>query len=380
MNTSSLKSLFIAASCGLAFAAQADAQVWDASRPTPLSSELAGQISREVQRAMAEFDLKHLDALQSAEALKQLRELAALNELDAHALRPLLLDSEDAVGGGHDNDRDGGDAAGPVIDEHRPLTAEGRIYINNTAGNIDVSTWDRNEVAITGTLGGSAERLDINGDPAALNVVVRLPKHSFHAGETILKLRVPSNARVDLDTVSADVAVDGARGAVKVNTVSGDIGLVVNSPEVTVQTVSGDLRLRAPAKLTKVNSVSGDLRMAGLQGKLSVETVSGNVELDGGKFSELRLKSISGDLRLDVAFADAAEVVGETLSGEINMRVPSGLTGTALLKSFSGETRCDGASFENARSSRKREYVWGDGKGARIELSSFSGDIHVERK
>jgi len=381
--------VFSVAVLGGAFNASADAPRSQFDDRADLDRMIAQQTAEALNGLK---DLQGLESLKSLEALKRLEALQRLPELQQQAERSALLAMRQSRNDGRyrsleSDDRDAGAGGGSeganpgtIVDEHRPLNPDGRVRISNTAGNINVTTWDRNEVAITGALGSGVEKLDINGDATSLNIIVRLPKHSVHTGDTTLKVRLPSNAVVDLDTVSADISIDGTRGPVKVNTVSGDVGLVVGSPEVTVQTVSGDLRLRAPAKLTKVNSVSGDLRMAGLQGKLSVETVSGNVELEGGKFSELRMKSISGDLHLDASFADSAQVVGETLSGEISFRVPASLTGTALLKSFSGDTRCDGAVLENVRSSRKREYVWGDGHGTRFELSSFSGDIRIERK
>jgi DUF4097 and DUF4098 domain-containing protein YvlB len=126
--------------------------------------------------------------------------------------------------------------------------------------------------------------------------------------------------------------------------------------------------------------------MSGLQGRLSAETVSGHVDLAGARFSELRLKSISGDMHLDVSFAEHASVVGETLSGDISLLVPADVSGTALLKSFSGEAQCNLASSSSPASSpvpgrkHEREYTFGDGKGVNLSLSTFSGDIHVERK
>lgn len=368
----------------LALATAAQAVEPGAARERPaFADELAGRIERDVAQALAPLaDLEALEALDGLDASASLGRLEQLADAQAAVVigpGEWLAALDPPEGGGRAGAREA-EATGPAIDERRPLNADGRIYVNNVAGTIDVATWERNEVSIGGRLGSEVEKLELSGDPAALSVVVRLPKKNHASGDTVLRLRVPAGARVDLESVSADVVVDGARGPVKVNTVSGDVGLALGSPEVTVQTVSGDLRLRAPARLTKVNSVSGDLRMAGLQGKLSVETVSGNVELQGGKFSELRLKSISGDMRLDVSLADAAQINGETLSGEIHMIVPNSLTGTALLKSFSGESYCDGAHTVENRSGRKREYVWGDGHGARIELSSFSGDIRIERK
>lgn len=275
-----------------------------------------------------------------------------------------------------------GDLAGRPIDERRPLNADGRVSVNNVAGNINVSAWDRNEVFVSGQIGSGVERVEITGDAGALSIAVRLPKRSHsYSGDTDLKLYVPANARVELETVSADVAVEGLKGPLRINTVSGDARISVKSEEVSVTTVSGDLTLRAPSTTTRINSVSGDLHVAGAQGELAAETVSGNLELNGGKFSLLRLKSISGDMRVAITLTDRAKVTGETLSGGITMSLPRDLAGSAVLSSFSGDTQVEGIQpVERREKSKKREYQWGGGNGVQVTLSSFSGDIQMQRK
>ncbi len=350
-----------------------------AAETTPFSSELQGHIERELMHS-----LEGLQALGKLAELEALEHLDALEHLaDSAHLEAMIAAAEADAGSATARyaERYSGDSSGPVIDETRGLKSNGRVSVNNVAGIIEVSTWDRNEVSIGGRLGSSDDKLEISGDSNELNLVVRLPKKSRNGHDTVLELRVPTNAKVELETVSADVVVNGTKGPVKVNTVSGDIALALASSDVSVQTVSGDVKLKAPSTSTRLNSISGDLDLEGLSGQLSLETVSGNIELRrGGKFSDLKLKSVSGDLRLDVALTDNAQVGGQTLSGEITMIVPQALSGTALLKSFSGDVHCEGATTVENHSSKKREYVWGDGRGARIELSSFSGDIRVERK
>jgi DUF4097 and DUF4098 domain-containing protein YvlB len=271
------------------------------------------------------------------------------------------------------------DSGNVTIDQRHPLKADGKIVIGNVTGSVDVDGWPRPEVWISGTLGEGVDRLEVEGDASQLTIEVKLPKNSRSAGDTNLKLHVPEGAAVDVSTVSADMAARGLHGAVHANTVSGDVELQVDSPRVTVQTVSGDVTLHAPATATAVNSVSGDLRMNGPRGDLSATTVSGNVELEGGPFHSIKLKTISGDSRLDISLEDGGHLLGESLSGDIDLIVPATMAGVAQLKSFSGEARCSGgkpASHEG----KSREYIWGDGRGAQVELSSFSGDIHVERQ
>ena len=345
----------------------------DASRPAPLSEELQGHIEREVMQALE--GLAELEDLKDLEGLKALASLGDLDRMIAAA------EAEAGSASARYAERYSSDASGPAIDETRSLKSNGRVSVNNVAGIIEVTTWDRNEVSVGGRLGSSDDKLEISGDTNELNLIVRLPKKARNGHDTVLELRVPANARIDLETVSADVVVSGSKGPVKVNTVSGDVALALGASDVSVQTVSGDVKLKAPSTHTRLNSISGDLDLEGLSGQLSLETVSGNVELRrGGRFSDLKLKSVSGDLRLDVALTDAAQVASQTLSGGITMIVPQALSGTALLKSFSGDVHCEGATTVDNHGGKKREYVWGDGRGARIELSSFSGDIRVERK
>ncbi len=346
---------------------------------TPFSNELQGHIERELMHSLE--GLQELGKLAELEALAHLDELEKLADSDHLDAMIAAAEADASSASARYAERYSSDSSGPVIDETRGLKSNGRVSVNNVAGIIEVTTWDRNEVSIGGRLGSSDDKLEISGDSNELNLVVRLPKKSRNGHDTVLELRVPTNAKVELETVSADVVVNGSKGPVKVNTVSGDIALALASSEVSVQTVSGDVKLKAPSTNTRLNSISGDLDLEGLSGQLSLETVSGNIELRrGGKFSDLKLKSVSGDLRLDVALTDSAQVGGQTLSGEITMIVPQSLNGTALLKSFSGDVHCEGATTVENHSSKKREYVWGDGRGARIELSSFSGDIRVERK
>ena len=335
---------------------------------------------KQLQNLDREAELEQLKMLKDYDFTKiqRLAQIAAVDGLSQqHGHHHAAVDSDDNAGGSDGNGQ---------INERRPLNADGRVYVNDVAGTVVVNAWGRNEVLLTGELGSSDDHLEITGDASNLSFAVKLPKHSHSSGDSDLRLMVPAGARVELETVSADASVQGTRGPLKVTTVSGDVGVDVQSQEVVVQTVSGDVILRAPSKATQANTVSGDLHLSGLQGKLTVDTVSGNLSVKGSSFSELRLKSVSGDMGLDASFSPQAMVTGETLSGTITLHVPADVSGTATIKSFSGDTQCDlPRSTETANSSsvgnmhKKRELVFGDGKGVNLQLSTFSGDVRIDR-
>lgn len=264
------------------------------------------------------------------------------------------------------------------IDQTRPVHADASIAVINCAGVIDVEAWDRNSVSLTGRLGDGVEKLVVDGDEGKLRIEVKLPRFAHNVEDTQLRLRVPAGASLDLDGVSADIAVRGMRGALKVKSVSGDLRLLVDSPSVQAQTISGDLHLEAPSRDTQVKSVSGDLSVRGVRGELVAETVSGNVRIDGGEFDRLRLKSVSGDFAVAGALTDGAHADLDTLSGDISLAVPAATSATATLATSSGDLSSDfsGPIREDARRST---LTLGDGK-AQVNLHSFSGDIQLRKK
>ena len=63
--------------------------------------------------------------------------------------------------------------AGLSVDETRAVNKDATIRIENLAGTITVTGWDRSEVQITGTLDDQAEKLEITGGGDRLDIEVR---------------------------------------------------------------------------------------------------------------------------------------------------------------------------------------------------------------
>lgn len=281
----------------------------------------------------------------------------------------------------HSRGGDDYDDAGSTIDERRPLKADAKVRIANVAGSVQVSAWDKNEAYVTGELGHGASSLDISGSDGNLEIVVKTPKNSRNVSGTDLRVMLPVNAVLSIDAVSADVIVQGIKGKVAAATVSGELTLSLASDEVEARTVSGDVVLKSPAKVCSVNTVSGDVRVTGPSGRLKLETVSGDAELVGGVFSDLSLKSISGDYNVEAALTGDGRLTGETLSGEMRVRLPQATSALVSLHTFSGEVRSafGGSSAPDEERRERKEFKIGDGR-ARVDLSSFSGDIRLEKR
>ncbi len=112
-------------------------------------------------------------------------------------------------------------------------------------------------------------------------------------------------------SASGDVDVRSVGATASVNTVSGDVCLHETVGPVAVKTISGDVELDATGAGVVVSSVSGDVAVAAVSGLvlwIDAQSVSGTMtsELDlgdepsesGGEAVELRVRTVSGDVRV----------------------------------------------------------------------------------
>jgi hypothetical protein len=275
-------------------------------------------------------------------------------------------------------------AAGTPIDQTRPLDARGRVDIDNLKGRIQVRAWNRNEVHVSGTLGAGVEKLVVEGDAQHLVVRAQYPKHmgawrSDRTEPTTLVLQVPLQADLDIQSVSADIDVDGvAPGELELDTVSGQVVVAGAPGSAELNSVSGDMRLTLNSSDVKVDSVSGDVVLNGrLDGQVHGETVSGRLVVDsrGKPVQRLSMATVSGDAQARLVLAPRGEIKAETVSGDIQLVLPRSLSAQVSGESFSGDLSAPDAKI------RKEEFGpgssfhqrYGDGAGE-VHIETFSGD------
>ena len=268
-------------------------------------------------------------------------------------------------------------AATRTVDEHRPAEAAGQVEIQNVAGRIDVVGWDKPEVAVSGTIGGDGDRLEITTAGARTSVRVGRESHGISFGlhssgtaDAKLIVHVPARSSLTITAVSADVNVAGVSGNQELHTVSGDI-VAAAQHDVRVRTVSGDVRLTAgpESRAVEVSTVSGDLTVAGGAGELSASTVSGDGILSVGQLTRAHFKTVSGDFSISADLAPDGRLEGESVSGDFRINFSGPVPPAAFdLESFSGDlTTCFG---------RKSTHE-GYGPGSRLSFQEGAGTAHV---
>jgi hypothetical protein len=272
--------------------------------------------------------------------------------------------------------------AGTPISEHAAATPNGQVEISNTAGSVVVTGWGRNEVEVTGELGGGAERLEFAAADGITRIKVIYPKQSHHGGSTDLIVKVPSSSSVSVNTVSADIRAEGLTGSQRLQSVSGNIDSVAAAEDVECKSVSGDVRIAGSGKkgMLTVTTVSGNATVSNVAGEVNGNTVSGDLQIAMNDASRSRLRSTSGDVGLKGKLASDARLDFESISGDVTLDLAGPVGADFDVSSFNGDiNNCFGPQpVRTSEYAPGQELRFREGSGAaRVRIKTLNGDISV---
>lgn len=209
-----------------------------------------------------------------------------------------------------------------------PLSADGRVTLENIAGKVKIAAWDRNEVKVEAVKRAytrerlSEVQININANGDSIDIQTEYPEHNyrFNKGEdrrnsvasVDYTLTVPRNARLEgIELVSSDLELDGLAGDVKASVVSGSVTARGLTGEARLSTVSG----RLDATFNQLNEAKS----------ISLGSVSGSVILTipSDSSAQLRANTISGSITNDFGLpVRRGDYVGRDLAGTLGSGGP----------------------------------------------------------
>jgi hypothetical protein len=185
-----------------------------------------------------------------------------------------------------------------------PLSAQGRVELDNLNGPVHISSWDRNEVKVDAVKRAwSKERLDeakIEVDAHASSIVIHTEyphgDHDFwndgrhnNPASVEYTLTVPRNANLDeIKLVNGALDVRDVTGEVRASCVNGRIDAQNLQGRVHLNSVNGELIAsmdRLPSSTLELASVNGGLRLtmpSDARADIEASTVSGGISNDFG--------------------------------------------------------------------------------------------------
>lgn len=254
------------------------------------------------------------------------------------------------------------------------------VRVFNLAGSTRVTGWDRDSIAVSGTVAGGG-RLFGGGSRTALKVGVEPGVPGGDPPAAILEVRVPHGAALSIKSTTADVTVSGLTGTIEVLSVSGRVTVTGDARQVSAESMTGAVTVRGTTPVVRVRTADGAATVEGAVDDLRIETVSGPIVARGGRARMARLESVAGAVTFDGALAPDGTLDVQTHESSVTLRLPAGIGAAFDLTTFDG-LLANRFGTEAARPSRggKPLRFTVNGGGARVTVRTLKGDVSVYRR
>lgn len=263
------------------------------------------------------------------------------------------------------------------------VPADAAIEVTNVSGRVEITAWDRNEVALEATLAGDEDLLVFEAEGRQVRIKVTRPDKKVKGPkDATLVIRVPQGASLRAELVSANLTVRGVRGEQRINSVSGDVHTEGFGSAIALRTISGDGTIAGTGGTApvSVSSVSGDIDVGNFRGSFEGQSVSGDLKLRLGTTDRLQVETVSGDFDGAAELLPGARVELESISGEMRLALKPPVNAEFDFESFSGELEsCFGPQARSKSKygpGRELRFTQGTG-GALVQVETMSGDVKI---
>jgi DUF4097 and DUF4098 domain-containing protein YvlB len=199
-------------------------------------------------------------------------------------------------------------------------------------GEIHIETHDLPEAVVElqglndrGERAAQEARVDLNGRELTVEVDRKVVRISVGRGpEVRATVRLPHASTIEVSTVSADVTAEGQYAQAGVKSISGDVRVASVDGNIEVKSISGDVWTGRAGGRFEANTVSGDIFVGEVGNGARVKTISGDTILDSISEGDVRLQSVSGDIRLGIAPGAGVWMDVKSVSGKTESDLPVG--------------------------------------------------------
>jgi hypothetical protein len=278
------------------------------------------------------------------------------------------------------------------IDQRMPAAPVGLLRIQNFVGAVRVTGWDRDSIAVTGTVGTGEFYFGVGKGSGKLGVFLppKVTEGGLDAAQakgqivpSVLEVRVPHRTRVWVKTASASIDVQDVTGGLDLYAVGGTIRVRGAPQDLYAESMDGSVELDITTSSARVRSAGGAVSLRGEIENAVVTSVSGAITITGARLQRGRFVSVTGELRYDGGVVRGSSLAFESHAGPIVLTLPADVSADFDVTAFNGEIRNALArlnpSLGGDLRSKLLEFTAGEG-GAQVTVTNFKGDIVLGRR
>lgn len=263
------------------------------------------------------------------------------------------------------------------IDTTFAVRAGGTVEIDNWAGRVQVRSWDASRMRVQARRPADTEiEIDIDGS------TVRIGVHRRRGGPepVSVEITVPRRYGVVIAGVQTEADIAGLEGDVSVTTVMGAVRIGNVTGRITAHSTQGRVTVERSRGPVAAESVNDGVSISNHEGDLSAEAINGPVILEAIRSSSVAAVTTNGEIRFDGEIRSGGRYRLTSHNGSMYVGVPDGADATFSIHTYNGEIEADfPIQLRETRNRRSVTFEVGDG-GARVELASFGGTIHLRRR
>ena len=231
------------------------------------------------------------------------------------------------------------------------LQSGGKLRVSNPNGNIKVSVWDKDEVALTANFKASGDGkqalIKAKNKKNTLELTAKYPKKKVWK----LTKRVINRASCDLELMLPH------RVACNISSTNGSIVLNATDGQNKVDTKNGAVALNGTVGNNRVKTTNGDISLNDINGSVDIFSPNGSINGILQNIEKLKVLTHTGSIRVKLLNLNCA-IKASASSGDVTLH-PSGA------KSF---------EYEKGKTIRA---TFGNGN-ASIDLKTFAGSIVID--
>jgi hypothetical protein len=245
------------------------------------------------------------------------------------------------------------------------------VEARTQTGRIEVRGWDRDEVEVAGgparvSTTGTIVRLDAGGGRG-------------RGQRPTYMLNVPRWMPIDVEASGGAVTIEGAGADVSVESVGGSVRVNGGNGRVSVRSVGGTVTVENAQGRVEARSLNQSVRLTSVSGEVRAESTNGRIVLEGIESNDVLAETTNGSIDFAGAVRNDGVYRLSTHNGQISIAVPEGANATVSVSTYNGRySSTFPIQVTQMGSDRRFTFLVGNGS-ARIEASSFNGNISFRR-
>ena len=208
------------------------------------------------------------------------------------------------------------------------------LALSSLAGDISVTTWDRNEVRVQAEH-DRGDRLIAEMRDATVRLGMSSSESS--PAEVEWTLTVPAWLPLELSGVECEITVSGMRSSVRAQNMRGDITVDACEGPLEANSVEGEVHVSNSRGTVTAGSINSVVRIVRATGPVDAQTINGDIQLVKVESSNVDASTVNGRVYYASGYLPRGRYMFSSHNGKLFVPMPDDQHVKVSMSSFQGE-------------------------------------------